>query len=525
MTAALPAGVPPTIRDALERAAAGERGITILQESGAPDERLSYRALRDAARRQAAAVRRLAPGRLGRIGLIANTGTAYMTAFLACQYAGVLAANLPMPFTALARASYPDQLARLIAESRLEALLGPRDMAPQLAAAAAACGVPFLAYDALEGAGGGSDLAPLTAEEPAYIQYSSGTTSAQKGFVISQRAIGHNVSRIVQDTLGLTPDDRALSWLPLYHDMGFVGMFMGLLYAGIDSDYIPPRAFIRNPLAWLRHLSERRSSVTYVPPFCLDLCVKHLLHRGQGQRFDLSALKILGLGAEMIQPATLERFHAATKDFGLAYSAFTPSYGMAEATLAISAARGVTLARANDDDTLRVGCGRPLPGSEVTVLAPDGSLRAAGEVGEIHVRTPSLFTGYAASGLAPPLTAEGRFATGDLGFLLDGALFVTGRAKELVIVNGRKIWLHELESTAQDSIGAAHGDVVALREAGEASEQVTLLIAQRRTAPEQQDELTARVRRDLLRRHGIHCKVRLVEPKAVARTSSGKLVR
>jgi fatty-acyl-CoA synthase len=353
-----------------------------------------------------------------------------------------------------------------------------------------------------------------------------------------------NTQAITRDGLKVTPTDRALSWLPLYHDMGLVGFLLSPLAAQMTVDLLPTGAFVRRPLLWLDLISKNRATISYSPSFGYDLCAR----RGDGSRegLDLSAWRIAGCGGDMVRPGPLlgfaERFAAA----GFSATAFVASYGMAEATLALTMAplgRGlrfdeVDVGRMERDGVVSTGagarsrafvrCGPVLPEHELEVRDEAGAVLAERHVGRIFVRGPSLMRGYFGEpeASARVLSPDGWLDTGDLGYLTDGEIVPTGRAKDLILLNGRNVWPQDLEWTAESEVEKLRsGDVAAFSIDAEEAEQLVVLVQSRTSDPEARRSLAEDVAALLRARHGVEAKVELVGAHALPQTSSGKLSR
>jgi fatty-acyl-CoA synthase len=340
------------------------------------------------------------------------------------------------------------------------------------------------------------------------------------------------------------PDDRGVSWLPLYHDMGLVGFLLAPLAGQVTVDLLATQDFARRPLLWLSLLSQNRGTLSYSPSFGYELCLRR--RQAEGPALDLSAWRVAGIGGDMIRPGILAGFAEAYARHGFDPKAFLPSYGMAEATLAVSFAplgrgvatdtisldrlerEGVAEAGAADRSRPFVRCGAPLPGHEVAIRGEDGDALPERRVGRIHVRGPSLMLGYDGrpEETAEVLSADGWLDTGDLGYRIGEEVVITGRAKDLIIVNGRNIWPQDLEWSVEQSVpGLRTGDVAAFSVDGEAGETVVLMVEARAADPEGREKLKAEVAATLRMRHGIECQVVLTAPGTLPMTSSGKLSR
>ena len=315
-----------------------------------------------------------------------------------------------------------------------------------------------------------------------------------------------NASATLIHGLQIRPGDRAISWLPLYHDMGLVGFLIGPMAAQTTVDLLATQDFARRPLLWLSLIAEHRCTIAYSPSFGYDLCVRRA-RTAQAMELDLSCWRIAGIGGDMIRPAVLNGFAEAFAAHGFQATSFLPSYGMAEATLAISFApvgRGIEIDTVDLDRLEQDGvavppsdagqrartvvlCGSPLPLHEVEVRGPDGAAVADRTVGRIAARGPSLMRGYDGrpAETSAVLSADGWLDTGDLGYWLRGALVITGRAKDLIIINGRNIWPQDLEWTIEQSVPEVRTGNVAAFSVEEDGQEVLILAAEARASVEQ----------------------------------------
>ena len=541
----LPAQAPATLTEALDAASAGGTGVNVYGLRGELVEALTYgelraRALALAGRMQAAG---LAPGE--RVGLVAETGAEFVTAFLACQYAGLVPAPLPTPAPLGGREAYADQLARLLAAGEAAAAFGPAALQPLVEEAGVRAGVRLLTPLA-ELAPGAPAPAPGGPDDPCYLQFSSGSTRAPAGVVVTHRALMANAHAITRHGLQVSAADRALSWLPLFHDMGMVGFLLSPLSVGMTVDLLPTDAFVRRPLLWPRLMAQTGATISYSPTFGYELCARRA-ETADLSDLDLSAWRVAGVGGDMVRAGPLLAFAERFAPAGFAREAYVASYGMAEATLALcmaplggglrqDALASDRLERSGDARPAQgeartrgfVSCGPVLPGHELEVRDAAGARLPERRVGRVFVRGPSLMRGYFAQPEATRavLSDDGWLDTGDLGFLSAGAFTPTGRAKDLILLNGRNIWPQDLEWTAEAEIaGLRSGDVAAFPGADADTGGVAVLVQTRVRDPAARERLAADVATLLRARHGVEADVRLVPHNALPQTSSGKLRR
>ncbi|GAB2610914.1 hypothetical protein GCM10027168_49760 [Streptomyces capparidis] len=498
---------------------------------------------------------RLAPG--DRVLILCPAGLDYVTSFLACLYAGVVAVPVYPPDPALLRRTLP-RLTGVAEDARPAAVLasGPvTAMADRIAGQVPALrGVHWITPGGTAAAGDWRH--PGTApEDLAFLQYTSGSTGSPKGVMVTHANLIHNITAMGSGFFGLTEDDHMVTWLPPYHDMGLILGLLTPAFTGIPVTFMSPFAFLKHPVRWLRALSDHGGTVSGAPDFAYDLCAS-TVSEAEAAELDLSRWRLAVSGAEPVRPATLDRFARAFAPAGFRRRAFYPAYGLAESTLAVSggdpaadpvvrALRAEALAegRAEDAapgerDRALVDCGASLDGQRIAVVDPASRERLPdGRVGEIWVRGPSVAQGYwqrpreseetFAARLAPD--GEGPFLrTGDLGFLDGGELYVTGRIKDLLIVAGRNHYPQDIERSVQDADPALrrHCGVAGTRESGGAERLIVVQEVDGDPEPPEADRLIEAVRARVAEDHGLRVdEVALVRRGQVPKTSSGKLRR
>jgi fatty-acyl-CoA synthase len=533
-----------TLTDALDYAATGETGINFHDLRGKLVLALPYAELRVQALGLARGLLAagLTPGE--RVGLVADTTADFVRAFFACQYAGLAPVPMPLPTPLGGRDAYVAQIARMLTAAAAGAVIAPEEFEGWIVEAAAASGVPRTLRLKELPADCEAALPQIAADQTSYLQFSSGSTRAPTGVVVTHAALMANAVAITRDGLQVTPQDRAVSWLPLYHDMGLIGFLLGPVASQMSLDLLPTAAFVRRPLLWLDLIARHGGTVSYSPTFGYDLCARRA---DAATEVDLSTWRIAGVGGDMVRPGPLEAFAERFAGAGFPRTAFVASYGMAEATLALTMAPLHQGLRADTVDVDRmeqdgvavageaaersrsfVRCGPILPGHELQVRRADGTVLGEGEVGKIFVRGPSLMREYfrQPEATAAVMSVDGWLDTGDLGYLADGEITPTGRSKDLILLNGRNVWPQDLEWTAESGVdGLRSGDVAAISQGEESEERVLLLVQCRSGDPEVRQRITDDVAALMRARHGVDAQVRLVGPRALPQTSSGKLSR
>ncbi|MDD3179349.1 MAG: fatty acyl-AMP ligase [Opitutaceae bacterium] len=546
-----PADVPASLPEALDRAATSDRGMSFLDTRGEMDVHLSYAEIRT--RAQAIAGRLLGLGleRGDSVGIVALVHVDFVCAFFACQYAGLVAVPLPVVTGMGTARGYNQQLARVLTTSRARVALGPTTSLDHLRQAAqglnlrAICTVADLSALAPTPRSG----RPLGPGEISHIQFSSGSTAFPKGIAISQRALMANLLGIMYEGVRVVSTDRVVSWLPFYHDMGLIGNMLVPTVAAIDTDYLPTDAFVRRPFLWLRLISARRATLSFSPTFGYDLAAR----RGTGlpeSGLDLSCWLVAGIGGDMVQKPVLDRFAQTFASAGFNPHAFLPSYGLAESTLGVSFScpgEGITYDRVEPSSIERLGrqviavpdsapegrniisCGRVLSGHVVEIRDEKNKLLPDRCIGAVYVKGPSLMDGYYHDEQATreSLTPDGWLDTGDMGYLSAGTLYITGRRKDMIIINARNIWPQDIEWHVEQSVpGLRTRDTAAfLHHDADGGERAVLLVQCRLTDPEQLRTLIKEVHAAVLRNVGVDCQVEVVPPKTLSFTTSGKLMR
>ena len=526
---------------------------------GEEHSRLTYRELDIKARAIASTLQRLG-ARGERVLVLCPSGLDCIASFFGCIYAGAVAVPVHPPV----RNRVMGRVASIVADVQAGFVLTTAKLQAELKAAvddlADGNSLQWCAVDAITPDGAAEWVAPdVDASTTALVQYTSGSTSAPKGVVVTHGNLLHNLDAIRQ-AWG-RGDDNAIGvfWLPLHHDMGLIGGVLEGLYVGCTSFLMPPEAFIERPMRWLEAISRHRGTITTAPNFAYELCVERSSAEERAA-LDLSTWTTAMCGAEPVRAATLQRFADAFGPAGFRPEAFNPVYGMAESTLLVSGRSdwAVPVVRHLDGVALReqhvvtvtpehpaatsfVGCGRAQRGHEIVIVDPATRRPAANsEVGEIWLAGGSIAQGY----LGRPAETEETFSaflastgkgpflrTGDLGFQMDGELFLTGRLKDLVVIRGRNYYPEDIERTAQDSHPALlRGRGAAFSGTPQSGASEPLIVAQEvdrdRIADAGVSEVIDAIRTAITEQHEIQPDaVVLLEPLRIPTTSSGKIRR
>jgi len=537
-----------TIGEALDYAANGTRGLNFHDARGSLTRAYTYTELREDAR---VAARRfvalgIKPG--DRIALIAETGPEFAASFFGAVYAGAWPVPLPLPTSFGGRDAYIDQLAIQLDSCDPALFLYPPELAEFGSDAAAMPGVESRSWSTLEAIEPASgELPAARPDDIAYLQYSSGSTRFPHGVAVTHRALLDNL-RAHGIGLQVLETDRCVSWLPWYHDMGLVGCFLSPIALQLSVDYLKTEDFARRPLAWLDMITRNPgTSISYSPTFGYDICSRRMSSQTRAaDRFDLSRWRIAGNGADMIRPDVMQAFVDCFDEAGFKASAFCPSYGLAEATLAVSLmppGEGIRLelveenelsgcAPADEERPRRyravVNCGKPVTGMEIEIRGSDGELLPDRGIGKVYVRGQSVMHSYFRDeeSTRACLSDNGWLDTGDMGYMSSGYIFIVGRAKDMIIINGRNHWPQDIEWAVEQLPGFKSGDIAAFAITGPSGEETPAVLVQCRVSDNEErgrlrDEIRERVRAIT----GISPVVELIPPRTLPRTSSGKLSR
>jgi len=502
----------------------------------APTERVSWAALHEDAIAMASGLQARGVGPGVNVALIGPTSRPLVTAIQAVWLAGGTLVTLPLPMRLGSIEEFVEQTRCRIANADAQLIV----VDPALEEFVAVDGPPVVRLDAIAGSAAVWERPPDDPDRLAIIQFTSGSTSDPKGVMLPHRCVIENIDAIVEGA-ALGEGDVGVSWLPLYHDMGLIGLLMTPMLTGFDLGIAAPQDFLAAPADWMQWLSEEHATITGGPNFAYALAAR-ALRRLDG--LDLSTWRIALNGAEPIDPLAVEAFLDAGATHSLDAKAAFCVYGMAEATLAISfpePGTGMTV-DAVDPDVLehdRVATsatgdrvrrlpflGRTLRGLELRVCDPaTGAARADREVGELELRGISVTPGYYGR---PDVTAaslhDGWLRTGDLGYLVDDEVVVCGRIKDVIIIGGRNVFPEEIERAAASVEGVRVGNVIAFGTEGRRGKEGITVVAETRGADRKalRDEIIDRVCDAV----GIPpLEVVLVEAGTLPKTSSGKLQR
>ncbi len=535
---------------------ADERAYVLINDAGTELAELSFRQLDDLSHSLARKLSRIAR-RGDRALLIFSPGLDFLVAYFACLTAGIVAVPVVPPRRGRLRH------ATLSIAMDCQPTLGLTSDALSSSMAQEFAGEP--AWDAIHwtGIGAAAELREDQTErrgaildDIAFLQYTSGSTSAPKGVMVSHSNLLANLE-MIRGALGTTAASTCVSWMPFYHDMGLIYNALHTLYVGSMCVFMAPASFMQRPLSWLAAISKYRAEIGGGPNFGFDLCVSRFKPERAGE-LDLSSWRVAFNGAEPVRARTLQRFSETFASCGFDRRAFYPCYGMAEGTLLLSGgsrdalpvirgcdrselARGrvVALDSSSPDCRQVVGCGASVAGQKLLIVDPATRREcAAGRVGEIWVAGPHVAKGYWCNPTATAETFQGVVAdtgegpflrTGDAGFVLDGELFISGRIKDVIIIRGQNHYPQDIEAT----VGACHpafrenfGVAFAIGDFGEERLVVVQEVERTWRAALNPADLVERVRAAVVAEHELMVsEFVLIRTGTLPKTSSGKVQR
>jgi fatty-acyl-CoA synthase len=520
---------PRTLPEALDDAAKTGEGFVFV--SGTSERRRSYAELQDASLRFARSLLARGLRRGDVVALAVSDSEQFLTALFGASIAGMVPASLYPPATTTELPHYLGATAAILRSSGARAIVtslpcasaieGLRPICPDLAL--------VLSWDGWQGSAEAHSVrTDISLDDVAFVQFTSGSTSEPRGVEVTHRSLSANIEAI-NGPMGLatSASDAAVSWLPLYHDMGLVGMALGAMYSGRPAVLMTPATFVKRPVEWLRTISRHRATVSFAPNFAYDLCVRRVKER-ELEGLDLSCWRVAGCGGEPIHAATLTAFARKFGPVGFRETSFLPSYGLAEHVLAATfppRGRGVRVAHLSGHIDV-VSCGSPLPDHQLRIVNDEGLEVGERCTGEITLAGPSVMRGYQGAGdLTAHTIRNGWLHTGDLGFVDGGELFVCGRIKDLLVVNGRKYHPQDLEWALDELAGVRRGRVVAfgLSRAG-AGDRVVIVVEPSGTVDG--DALAHAIRQRVSEACGLYVdEVVPVPTGTIGHTTSGKVQR
>lgn len=535
-----------TLGEALDYAAQGQRGLNFHDMRGKLARAYPFSEMREDALNMAYRLISHGVRKDDRIALVAETGPDFAALFFGCVYAGAWPVPLPLPTSFGGKESYVDQLSVQLKSCDPKILFFPAELAEMANDAASACNVEGIDWESFGDRDPvKSSLPSAQTDEICYLQYSSGSTRFPHGVAVTHNALLNNLAAHSHG-MEVTENDRCVSWLPWYHDMGLVGCFLSPVANQVSTDYMKTEDFARRPLAWLDVISAADGTViSYSPTFGYDICARRVSSQTQvNDRFDLAKWRLAGNGADMIRPDVMQAFVDAFGDAGFKASSFLPSYGLAETTLAVSImppGEGIQVELVEEteltghpgapDRPIRyraiVNCGRAVKDMTIEIRDENRKPLADKAIGKVWCTGPSLMKEYFRDKESTDAClVDGWLDTGDMGYLSNGYIYIVGRAKDMIIINGKNHWPQDIEWAVEQLPGFKAGDIAAFSVTTPGGEETPAVLVQCRTTDEaERVKLREQIRDKVRSVTGMNCVVELVPPRTLPRTSSGKMSR
>ena len=516
-----------TLPDAIDAMSSTERGFHFTS-NGTESTFLDYRRLKERVHSLARKLTALGNQRGEPVVIVLPEQVEFVQAFLAVVRAGLTVVPVYPPSLTGNFSNYLSDVERIVRITGAKQILtsdGLRARFQQSCTVTRIC-----AWSELIACKEQGQLANLQGSDTALIQFTSGSTGSPKGVELTHSTLIAN-GMAIQRALEVDPvRDTGVSWLPLHHDMGLIGFLLTPLLVQASTWFLPPLEFARRPHRWLDLMHETQATISYAPNFGYELVTRRVKD-ADIEDLNLSSWRVAGCGGEAITAAALERFAERLEPAGFAESAFVPSYGLAEATVAVSISplrRGVICSRqaCTVDKAHDIVCsGESVCDTDIRIVSSSGEVMADGFEGEIQVRGPGVAKRFwGEEGHSSATNSDGWLSTGDLGVLKAGELHVLGRIKETLQLNGRNYYPHDIEESVQHIEGVKQGSVVAFARPGRGSEQL-VLVAESRSGNDRHS-LRRNLRASVRQRLGLSvADIVIVGRGVISRTTSGKIRR
>ncbi len=531
-----------------------EKGYTFLDR----DQKelfYSWDDLRTESMRRAAHFRKYGLKKGDRVAMVVPDGEDFVPTFLGAVWAGLVPVPLYPPLSLGKLDSYKETLVSILNKAEPTYLVTLSKMQQVLWAGLThvkslkgVITAEELKTPAPEGVS--QDPEHVTDDDLAFLQFTSGSTSTPKGVAVTHGNLRANAWAIMVDGLKTNSDvDHGVSWLPLYHDMGLIGFVIAPMFHKVQVTFIPTLAFVRQATLWLETIHRVRGTISFAPNFAYALATKRTKPE-QLARWDLSCMRHFGCGAEPINSTTMRTFVDTMTKAKLKPESLLPCYGMAEATLAISfigideqlstdvidseayqkqrAAEPAHVSKLQEGKAQEfVNCGKTFPHHEVGIFDDEGKRLPERRIGEIQVRGPSIAKGYFRDPDATEKTFGGGWLkTGDLGYLANGNVYIVGRKKDIIIINGRNYDPQRMEWLVDDVAGVRKGSAVAFSRPGAASEELIIVLEARTASATEAEALKESVKQRIVEQMQLTpAEVVICPLGSLPKTSSGKLQR
>ncbi len=499
---------------------------------------LSFSELHQRAEEGAAALVERGCGPGTRVALVARSTFAFVTGCLSVWRAGAAVVPMPFPPRFIPGDLWDEQINARLRVARPGLFLTDEEDR------SSALEVQTLPLSGLKSSGSAGPGAAV--DDAAVVQFTSGSTSQPRGIVISHRAMSLQLEALFERFGKVPSPERIFSWLPLYHDLGMVTCLIRALAFGEPLTLLPTDLFLAQPVRWLLGVSRDRATTTAAPNFAFGLAARQI-ERGLPEPIDLSSLRFVPCGGEAADPRTLDRFLRVAEPLGFDPGALLPGYGLAESTCVVTVppeghgcvldhvsrqrvSQGVAEPAPEGDEgsAAFASVGFPLSGTELRIVDQHGATLSDRGVGAVQTRGPSLMDGYFddPEGTAAAFTDGGWLRTGDLGYMVHGELYITGRAKDMIIVRGQNFYAEDIERVAQSVDGVRPGGCVAISVDSGATEKLVVAAETKQTEPAELDRLRAELVKRIWAATGLSPKeILLLPPGMVPKTTSGKLQR
>lgn len=545
---------PRTLLDALDEChlVGDARGYTFTNADG-QGKTLGFRTLVDEARRRGRQLAGMGLRKGDRVALVIPDAEDFVLTFLGAVTHGIVPVPLYPPLSLGRLDAYLGAMVRTLNAAAIDLVVTTAQVQkilwsvlPRVPTARDLITVEDLA-SAPESREPTPEIVPT---DPVFLQFTSGSTAAPKGVVVTHASLVANALGIMTAALAVNPEvDKALSWLPLYHDMGLIGFVLAPLVIAMPSVFVPTIAFVKRPSLWMDAVHETRATITFAPNFAFARVTKRASD-AELAKWDLSCLRIVGCGAEPIHAGTMRAFIERFSAAGLAPDVMLPCYGMAEATLAMSfvgvrehlrvdaidpdacyAERRATPAATSAGALELVSCGRPFPAHELGIFDDDDRRLGERHIGEIRFRGPSVAAGYFRNAeqtraVFGGARDDGWLRTGDLGYLADGQLYISGRKKDILIIHGRNYYPQSIEWLVEDVPGVRKGNVVAFSVPGATSEEIVVVAETAEADADARAAIAGAIKRRVNEGMALAIgDVTLVGVGELPKTTSGKLQR
>lgn len=527
----------------LATTSAEDQGFTFMCSKGRSESFLSFEALAASVAKRAGALIATGLGRGDHVVLVIPKREEFVLTFLGALWAGIVPVPVAPPIGIDQLTAYIERSHHIVHASKARTLVTTAQLK---AVSGSLLGnslrklvtVEELARDPSPQLG----LIPPSPDATAFLQFTSGSTSRPKGVLLTHRNLTVNCHSLAKSGMGLTADDVLCSWLPFFHDFGLIGMVLAPIFTGSSVVYVPPLLFLKRPVEWLRAITRHKGTVSFAPNFGYGLCAKRVTDL---DGLDLSTWRYAGCGAEPVRMSTLRSFSEKFEPVGFRPSALTAGYGMAESTLAVAFDKSENGPRHDSLDPAQlytngraepvvdanavdvVCCGSPFEGHEAKAVDESDRTCPDRVIGEIVLKGPSVMLGYYDNPVATASAIQdGWLHTGDLGYMVDGRIYITGRKKEIIIVAGANYYPTDIEHAVSKLAQVRTGNVVAFGISLRDQDEALVVCAETSVPREEYPALVAQIRSRVAQAIGLEVyDVVLIEAGSLRKTSSGKLQR